>query len=103
MLTCDSRTFVNADKAANLQATYQVHLRGGGRINWIFDNGSLTLEEPSTRPVDCHISADPAAFFMVFWERQSHRASGTPLPRVNCWRGAASLLGLKFRSLIRNP
>jgi hypothetical protein len=31
--TCDPRTFVNAEKAAGLQATYQVHLRGDVRLN----------------------------------------------------------------------
>jgi len=69
--TCDPRTFVNAETAAGIQATYKVHLRGGGRLNFVFDDGSLRIEEPSTRRVDCHISADPAAFFMMFWDRQS--------------------------------
>jgi hypothetical protein len=102
ILTCDSRTFVNADKAAGLQATYQVRLRGGGRINWIFDDGSLTVEEPpSTRPVDCHISADPAAFFMVFWERQS-QWNAIAKGQLLAW-GRKPWLGLKFRSLMRNP
>lgn len=40
MQTCDPRTFVNAEKAAGLQATYQLHLRGGGRLDLIFDVGS---------------------------------------------------------------
>ena len=102
MLTCDSRTFVNAGKAAGLRATYQVRLRGGGRINWIFDDGSLTVEEPpSTRPVDCHILADPAAFFMVFWERQS-QWNAIAKGQLLAW-GRKPWLGLKFRSLIRNP
>lgn len=101
MLTCDPQTFVNAEKAANLQATYQVHLRGGGRINWIFDNGSLTVEEPSMRSVDCHISADPAAFFMVFWQRQN-QWNAIAKGQLLAW-GRKPWLGLKFRSLIRNP
>lgn len=102
MQTCGPQTFVNADKAAGRQATYQVHLRGGGRFNWIFDNGSLTLEvEPSTRPVDCHILADPAAFFMVFWRRQS-QWNAIAKGQLLAW-GRKPWLGLKFRSLIRNP
>jgi hypothetical protein len=99
--TVDPRTFVNAEKAAGLQATYQLHLRGDGRLNWVFDNGSLRIEEPPARRVDCHISADPAAFFMVFWDRQSQWNAITKGQLV-AW-GRKPWLGLKFRSLIRNP
>ncbi len=69
--TVDPRTFVNAEKAAGLQVTYELHLRGDDRLNFVFDDGALRVEEPSVRRVDCHISADPAAFFRVFWDRQS--------------------------------
>ena len=66
--TCDPRTFVNAEKAASLQAIYELHLKGGGQLHFVFDDGSLRVEEPSARRVDCYILADPAAFFMMFWE-----------------------------------
>ncbi|MGH3570435.1 MAG: maleylpyruvate isomerase N-terminal domain-containing protein [Pseudonocardiaceae bacterium] len=99
--TCDPRTFVNAEKAAGLQATYELHLRGGDRIHYMFNDGSLTVEEPSTRRVDCHISADPAAFFMVFWQRQS-QWNAIAKGQLIAW-GRKPWLGLKFRSLIRNP
>ena len=99
--TNDPRTFVNADNAAGLQATYQLHLRGGGRLNWIFNDGSLMVEEPSTRPIDCHILADPAAFFMVFWERQS-QWNAIAKGQLLAW-GRKPWLGLKFRSLMRSP
>ncbi|MGH3610308.1 MAG: SCP2 sterol-binding domain-containing protein, partial [Pseudonocardiaceae bacterium] len=95
------RTFVNAEKAAGLQATYELHLRGGDRIHYMFNDGSLTVEEPSTRRVDCHISADPAAFFMVFWQRQS-QWNAIAKGQLIAW-GRKPWLGLKFRSLIRNP
>jgi hypothetical protein len=99
--TCAPRTFVNAKEAADLQATYQLHLRGGGRLNWIFDDGSLRIEEPSSRRVDCHISADPAAFFMVFWQRQS-QWNAIAKGQLLAW-GRKPWLGLRFRSLMRNP
>jgi len=101
MQTCDPRTFVNAEKAAGLQATYQLHLRGDDRLNCIFDDGSLTVEEPSTRRVDCHILADPAAFFLVFWQRQS-QWNAIAKGQLIAW-GRKPWLGPKFRSLIRNP
>ena len=99
--TCEPGTFVNAEQAAGLQASYQVHLRGDGRINFVFDDGSLRVEEPSTRRVDCHILADPAAFFMVFWQRQS-QWNAIAKGQLIAW-GRKPRLGLKFRSLIRNP
>jgi hypothetical protein len=99
--TCDSRTFVNAEQAAGLHATYALHLRGGGRLNWVFDGGSLRIQEPSTGRVDCHISADPVAFFMVFWDRQS-QWNAIAKGQLVAW-GRQPWLGFKFRSLIRNP
>lgn len=101
MQTCDPRAFVNAEKAAELQATYQVHLRKNGRINFAFNNGSLRVEEPSAGPIDCHISADPAAFFMVFWARQS-QWNAIAKGQLVAW-GRKPWLGIKFRPLIRNP
>jgi hypothetical protein len=99
--TNDPRTFVNAEQAASLQATYQLHLRGGGRLNFVFDDGSLRVEESSARRVDCHISANPAAFFMVFWQRQS-QWNAIAKGQFVAW-GRKPWLGLKFRSLLRNP
>jgi uncharacterized protein (TIGR03083 family) len=99
--TCEPGTFVNAEEAAGLQATYQVHLRGDGRINFVFEDGSLRVEEPSARRADCHVLADPAAFFMVFWQRQSQR-NAIAKGQLIAW-GRKPWLGLKFRSLIRNP
>ncbi len=99
--TCEPGTFVNAEQAAGLQVSYQVHLRGGGRINFVFDDGSLRVEQPSARRVDCHILADPAAFFMVFWQRQS-QWNAIAMGQLMAW-GRKPWLGLKFRSLIRNP
>jgi hypothetical protein len=99
--TCDPRTFVNTENAASLRATYQLHLRGSGRLNWIFDDGSLRIEEPAARRVDCHISADPAAFLMVFWQRQS-QWNAIAKGQLVAW-GRKPWLGLQFRSLIRNP
>jgi mycothiol maleylpyruvate isomerase-like protein len=99
--TFEPGTFVNAEQAAGLQATYDIRLRGDGRLNYIFDDGALTVEEPSDRRVDCHISADPAAFIMVFWQRRS-QWNAIAKGQLIAW-GRKPWLGLKFRSLIRNP
>jgi hypothetical protein len=65
------RTVVNQEKAAGLQACYDIRLRGAGNVYFVFDNGALTPEAPSSRKVDCHISADPAEMLLVMWKRKS--------------------------------
>ncbi len=97
----DPQVFVRGDKAAGLQAAYDVRLRGRDRLHFIFDDGSLTVEEPSSRRVDCHISADPAAFTMVFWARQS-QWNAIAKGQLMAW-GRKPWLGPRFRTLLRNP
>ena len=95
------RTFVNGAKAAGLQATYDVRIRGGDSFHFIFDDGELNVVEPSSRRVDCHISADPVAFLMVFWNRQS-QWTAIAQGKLLAW-GRKPWLGPRLRSLIRNP
>ena len=98
--TLDPRVFVNGEKAAGLRATYDVRLRGHDRLHFIFDDGSLRVEEATSRPVDCHISADPAAFVMVFWTRQN-QWSAIAQGKLMAW-GRKPWLGPQFRPLLRS-
>ncbi|HEY6424812.1 MAG TPA: SCP2 sterol-binding domain-containing protein, partial [Pseudonocardiaceae bacterium] len=91
----------NVQKAASVQATYQLHLRGHGQLNLVFDEGTCRIEDRPARQIDCHILADPAAFLMVFWQRQS-QWNAIAKGQLAAW-GRKPWLGLKFRSLIRNP
>ena len=97
----DPRVFVNGEKAAGLRATYDVRLRGHDRLHFIFDDGALRVDEANSRPVDCHISADPAAFVMVFWARQS-QWNAIAKGQLMAW-GRKPWLGPRFRPLLRNP
>jgi hypothetical protein len=97
----DSRAMINAEKAAGLRATYDLRIRGGDRFHFIFDDGKLQIVEPSSRRVDCHISADPVAFLMVVWNRQSQWAAITR-GRLMAW-GRKPWLGPRLRGLMRNP
>ncbi|MGH3870828.1 MAG: hypothetical protein ACRDSR_04810 [Pseudonocardiaceae bacterium] len=97
----DPRAFVNGATAAGLYATYDVRIRGCDRLHFIFDDGSLTVEEPSPRSVDCHLWADPAAFFMVFWARRS-QWNAIAKGQLMAW-GRKPWLGPRFRTLLRNP
>jgi hypothetical protein len=60
---------VNQERAAGVRASYDLHIRGGGRVLLVFDNGGLTLEPPSDRTVDCHLWADPRAIMLLAWHR----------------------------------
>jgi SCP-2 sterol transfer family len=97
----DSRAMVNRAKAAGVRATYDVTIRGGDSFHFIFDNGELNVVEPSCRRVDCHISADPAAFLMVVWNRQS-QWTAIAKGKLLAW-GRKPWLGPHFRALMRNP
>ncbi len=95
------RTFVNHAKAAGVRATFDIRLRGGDSFYFIFDDGDLRVEEPSSRKVDCHISAEPVAFLMVFWARQS-QWSAIAKGKLLAW-GRKPWLGPQLRGMIRNP
>ena len=95
------RALVNQEAAAGVRATYDVRLRGGGRAVLRFDDGDLTVEpEPSGR-VDCHLSVDPVVFMLVGWGRIS-QGPAILKGQLFAW-GRKPWLGLKLRSLLRNP
>ena len=60
---------VDQRRAAGLRACYDVRVRGGSRIFLVFADGGLTIEPPSRRRVDCHISIDPRALMLLSWHR----------------------------------
>lgn len=97
----DPRALVDQDKAAGVKATYDLRLRGGGRFGFVFDDGELHVCSPSPRRVDCHLSADPAAMLLVAWGRTSQWRAIARC-QLLAW-GIRPWLGVRFRSLIRNP
>lgn len=95
------RAMVDQQAAAGVRATYDLRLRGGRRYRFAFDDGALTIEGPTPDPVDCHISADPAALLLVAWGRRSQwRAIATG--KLVAW-GRKPWLGPRLRVLLRNP
>ncbi|MDQ4089410.1 MAG: SCP2 sterol-binding domain-containing protein [Actinomycetota bacterium] len=60
---------VHPENAAGVRATYDIRVRGGGRYFFVFENGGLVIEDPSDRPVDCHLWADPRAIMLLAWHR----------------------------------
>lgn len=96
----DPRTMVSS-AGRNLRATYDLRIRGGDRFYFVFDEGKLTVEEPSARRVDCRLLVDPAAFLLVVWGRQNQ---WTAIARGQLWAwGRKPWLGPRLRYLMRNP
>jgi len=97
----DPRAMVDQEKAAGLEATFDVRLRGGARFDFVFDDGALHVETPVGRRADCHLSVDPAAMLMVGWNRKSQWPAIAKGQFV-AW-GRRPWLGPRFASLIRSP
>jgi uncharacterized protein (TIGR03083 family) len=60
---------VDPVRAAGLRATYDIRIRGGGRLFFVFSDGGLVIEDPSDRRVDCHLWIDPRALLLLAWHR----------------------------------
>ena len=48
-----------------MTAAYAIQVRGGPEFVARFRDGDLIIEPADSRPVDCHILADPVAFLLV--------------------------------------
>ena len=82
-------------------AAYAIQVRGGPEFVARFRDGDLIIEPADSRPVDCHILADPVAFLLVSYGRIGQW--GPMLQgKLLAW-GWKPWLGLKFKSLLRNP
>ncbi len=94
--------FVDRKNVRGVTASYEISMRGGPKMVFRFVDGRLTVEPPSSKPVDCRISADPVAFLLVGYGRVSQWpqiAQG----KIVAW-GRKPWLSIKFRSLLRkNP
>ncbi|MGH9189203.1 MAG: hypothetical protein ACRD0Q_04085 [Acidimicrobiales bacterium] len=95
------RAIVDQKAAAGVSASFDVRLRGGGRTYMTFNDGDLTLSDSPVRPVDCHLSVDPAAFLLVAWGRQSQWPA-IARGQLVAW-GRRPWQGVKLRSLVTNP
>lgn len=93
--------YVDGNAAAGFHACYDVRVRGGTRAHFLFDDATLTIEPPSARKVDCHISADPGTFLLVGYGRVGPiRPALTG--KLVAW-GRKPWLGLKLPQLLNNP
>lgn len=97
----DPQALVDSERAAGLRVNYDLRIRKGRHFHFLFEDGTVTVEEPAPRRIDCHISADPVAFLMVVWGRRS-QWSAIARGQLLAW-GRKPWLGPRFRRLLRNP
>jgi hypothetical protein len=93
--------WVDPARARRLTATFTVHLRGQATHVYAFANGHLQVNPARPHRADVHISADPAAFLLVLYRRQSqwrHIAAG----RLLAW-GRKPWLALSFADRFQQP
>lgn len=92
--------FANAEAIGDLNATYQVKMRGGLPVYFkVADGGVTVLGEPNGS-VDCKISADPLAYLLVGYGRQGQW--GPILTGKIVSYGKKPWLGLRFGSLFHS-
>ena len=92
---------VDQRRAAGVQACFDLRIRGGDRVFFVFDGGGLRMEPPSDRRVDCRMSIDPRALMLLAWHRTGLVApvvKGQVLP----W-GRKPWLALRLPGLIKTP
>lgn len=93
--------YVDEKAAAGFTGTFDLKLRGGSPLHFVFDNGVLSVREPTDRKVDVHISADPVTFMLVGYGRVSQWG---PMARGKLLAyGRKPWLALRFSKLLRNP
>jgi len=85
---------------AQQQISFEIRLRGGAAYRFAVLNGSATLDAAGA-PVDCVITADPAAFLMVGFGRLPQRAAAL---RGKMWAsGRRPWCAITFGSLLSHP
>lgn len=63
--------FVHQERGRSFRARFDMRLRGGGRTQLVFEDGSLLLDSEAGADVDAHLSAEPADLMLVFLGRQA--------------------------------
>jgi uncharacterized damage-inducible protein DinB len=100
-LTVGMQNFVLKDKTKDLTASFLLHLRGGPQVAVTFDKGVLNLSTLPPRRVDCHISAEPVALFLV---AMGMKKQWGPIAtgKLMTW-GTKPWLALQFVGLFASP
>ena len=93
--------YLDPDAAGDLNACFDLRLRGQTQLYFIIENRTMRIEEPSARRVDVHISADPGAFMLVGFGRLNQWGP-VAKGQLTAW-GRKPWLAMKFGTLLKSP
>lgn len=93
--------YVDPVAAKGLNAVFDVRLRGQCRLELAFEDGALSIGDPSGRKADVHISAAPGPFLLVGYGRLG-QWTAVAKGQLLVW-GRKPWLAAKFGSLLKNP
>ena len=95
--------FVDRAAAAGVRASFDIRFRGkdGPRVQLAFGDGSVNVAFGSAESVDCHLSADPAAFLLLMYGRQGPLRPALT-GKVIAW-GRKPWLAFRMQSLVQPP
>jgi uncharacterized protein (TIGR03083 family) len=93
--------WIHPERARGFTATLQVRLRGQATHVFSFQDGRLQVNPSHERPIDAHVSADPAALLLVLYRRQSQWRQ-IALGRLVAW-GRKPWLALTFVGRFHQP
>ncbi len=93
--------FANKEAIAGVEECFDIRMRGGSRVHFVVSGGQITVEAPSKRRVDCHVSAQPDKFLLVSYNRINQWG---PIfkGQIVTW-GRKPLAALKLNSYIAAP
>lgn len=93
--------WLDADRARGHTGRYELRLRGQGVHRFAFDAGRLTMDPPGPWRPDAVISAQPAAFLLVTYQRISQWPA-IATGKLVAW-GRRPWLALSFASRFHRP
>ena len=93
--------FLDKEAARGIRACVDMRIRGGSRAFLLLDDGEASVHPSAPRRVDCHLSADPVALFLVALGRANQWG---PIARgkLVAW-GRKPWLALKLTTLFPSP
>jgi putative sterol carrier protein len=97
----DRRALVDQERTHGFTATYEITVRGAGRVYLALDDGAVSVRERRGERVDCHLSADPATLLLLLFGRISQWPAMLT-GRLFAW-GTKPWLAPKLRQVLRNP
>lgn len=97
----DPRFPVRQEQAAGVRACFDIRVRGAGSVYMVLHDGELSVESPSSRRVDCHLSGEATTLFLLIWGRTG-QWPGALTGRLLAW-GRRPWLAARLPAMLRNP